>query len=208
MWDTYVYMKVRRIIRDWWPIVVPLAIVIIVQAVFQSSIVANGAHASDHLRSATAPFPTFFLLVVIMWATPEARRLIKVWLLAGLLATSSLVVMFGNLQVVKAIAGESWSNEQANAFGPTRPGFETGHSIVQLGEIAGAVTLLMLIMALRAHGIMRTRPAIGAAVLAFLGLALPGLGLLPTLALFVVVIEVCTQRMRRIMLSQAKNSKF
>lgn len=197
-------MKVRTVIRDWWPIVIPLAIVLTAQAIFQNVLVAKGSHASDHLRSATVPFPTFFLLTVIIWANPEARRRIKVLLLAGLLAVASLVVMFGNLRVVNAIAGDSWSNEQASAFGSTRPGFESGHSIVQLGEITGGATSLLLIAVLRARGIMRTGPAIGAAGLALLGLALPGLGLLPTLALFVVAIEVCVQRMRRIMLSQTK----
>ena len=198
------YMKVRGIIRDWWPIVVVLTIVITVQAIFQSSVVANGPHASDHLRSATVPFPTFFLLVVIIWAIPKARLQIKAWLLAGLLAVASLVIMFGNLRVVNAIAGDNWTDEQASALGHTRQGFESGHSIVQFGEIAGAVTLLLLIMTLRAHGIIRTRPAIGAAGLALLGLALPGLGLLPMLALLVVAIEVCAQRMHRIMLSDTK----
>jgi len=189
-------MKVHPVIRDWWPIVVAFAIVIIAQAIFQSNIVANGAHASDHLRSATAPFPTFLLLVVIMSASPAARRRVVAWVFAGLLSISSLVIMFGNLRVVNAIAGDSWSNEQANTFGSTRLGFESGHSIVEFGELASAVTLLLLVLALRSHGIIRTGPAVVATGLALLGLALPGLGVLPILALFVIAIEVCLQRVR------------
>ena len=189
-------MKVRPVIRDWWPIVVPFAIVITAQAIFQSNVVANGAHASDHLRSATVPFPTFFLLVVIMWASSSARRRVGIWVFAGLLSISSLVIMLGNLLVVNAIAGDSWSNEQANAFGLPRPGFELGHTVVQFGELAGAATLLLLVYTLRTHGIIRTGPAIVAIGLALLGLALPGLGLIPILALFVTAIEVCSQRVR------------
>jgi hypothetical protein len=189
-------MKIRLVIRDWWPIVVPFAIVITAQVIFQSNVVANGAHASDHLRSATAPFPTFFLLMVIMWASTAARRRVGIWVIAVLLSISSLVIMFGNLLVVKAIAGDSWSNEQANAFGHMRPGFELGHSIVQFGELAGAATLLLLVLVLRTHGIIRTGPAIVATGLALLGLALPGLGFISILALFVTAIDVCSQRVR------------
>jgi hypothetical protein len=191
-------MKVRSVTRNWWPIVLSLAVVIAAQAIIQSSVVANGAHASDHVQSATAPYSTFFLVTVIMWAAPDARRRVDVWVVVGLLAVASLVVMLGNLQVVNAIAGDSWNDAQANALGPARPGFESGHSMVALGEMAMAATLVLLIVVLRVHEIIRSGPAIGATGLTLLALALPGLGPIAALALLVLAVDVCAQRARRI----------
>ena len=64
----------------------------------------------------------------------------------ALLATaiaSCLVVLVGNIQVVEAMDGATWTDARAGQLGPARAGFASGHDLAQLGAW-GAVLATML----------------------------------------------------------------
>src|SRR5256885_4117373 len=144
-------MRVERAIRNWWPILAFVAIALATQTVFTSNVDANGQHAEDHLRSATAPFAIAFLIALIVWAAPKARRHVDVWVATATLGGAACLGLLGNLRVIHAIAGDAWTDTQANILGPARPGFASGHSLAELGEwvTLAAVILLHLPLALR-----------------------------------------------------------
>ena len=54
-----------------------------------------------------------------------------------------LLVLAGNVQVIDAIDGATWSDTQASQLGPARPGFESGHDLAALGAW-GAVLATIL----------------------------------------------------------------
>jgi hypothetical protein len=101
-------------------------------------------HAVGHLQSATPVFPMIFLSAVLLWALPgRGRRDPLLWLLLAAAIASCLVVLAGNVRVIEAIDGATWTNAQASQLGAARPGFESGHDLAQLGAW-GAVLATML----------------------------------------------------------------
>src|SRR5439155_11094095 len=127
----------RSTIRNWWPIAAFLSSVLALQVVFANSIVANGKHASDHLQSAGVIFPVAFFLAVIFWAAPEARRHACAWVAGAMVGLAFFAVALGNLRVIWAIGGDSWTDAQAGALGSARPGFDSGLSLVEIGTTVG-----------------------------------------------------------------------
>jgi hypothetical protein len=135
--------RVLGFFRTWWPVAAFLVPVLVVQAVWSSRYDVAG-HAADHLQSATPVFPMAFLSAVLLWALPSrGRRDLLLWLLLGAAIASCLVVLAGNVRVIDAIGGATWNDAQASQLGPTRPGFESGHDLAELGAW-GAVLATML----------------------------------------------------------------
>ncbi len=135
-------MSVRSTIHNWWPIPAFLSLVLALQAVFANSIVANGKHASDHLQSAEVIFPVAFFLAVIFWAAREARKHGNAWVAGVMVGLAFFVVALGNLRVIWAIGGESWTDAQASALGSARPGFDSAHSWVEIGTTVGVAAIV------------------------------------------------------------------
>jgi hypothetical protein len=150
-------VSLRSTIQNWWPIAVFFSFVLALQVVFANSIVANGKHASDHLQSAQIIFPVVFFLAVIFWAAREARRHADVWITGALVGLAFFVVALRNLRVIWAIGGDSWTDAQAGAFGSARPGFDSGHSLVEIGTTAGVAKIVLFIAVLRTHRIANPR---------------------------------------------------
>ena len=188
----------RSTIRNWWPIAAFLSSVLALQVVFANSIVANGKHASDHLQSAGVIFPVAFFLAVIFWAAPEARRHAGAWVAGAMVGLAFVVVALGNLRVIWAIGGDSWTDAQAGALGSARPGFDSGHSLVEIGTTVGVAAIVLFIAVLRTHRIVRTGPAIAAAALSLLPLIAPGIGPLGLLGIVVLIVDLCIQRAHRL----------
>jgi hypothetical protein len=133
--------------RTWWPVAAFLLPVLVVQTVWSVRYDVAG-HAADHLQSATPVFPMVFLSAVLLWALPgRGRRDPLLWLLLAAAIASCLVVMVGNVRVIDAIGGATWNDTQASQLGPTRPGFESGHDLAELGAW-GAVLATMLVAGL------------------------------------------------------------
>ena len=187
-------MRVLVAMRNWWPVLACLAVVLVAQTVFKNSIVAIGQHATDHLRSAGALFPTTLLFTVIVWAALQARRHVDVWLAGAILGAAFALVMIGNLRVVHAIAGDAWTDAQAGALGSVRMGFDSGHSLASLGQWASAAAVILFTLVLLRRGIVRRRPAVGAIVLSLVLLPSPFIGL----GMFVLAGDVIVQRAHRL----------
>jgi hypothetical protein len=196
---------VRSTIHKWWPIAAFLSFVLSLQAVFTNSIVANGKHASDHLQSAEVIFPVAFFLAVIFWAAREARRHVDAWAAAAMVCLAFFFVSLGNLRVIWAIGGDSWTDAQAGALGSARRGFDSGHSLVEIATIAGVAAILLFIAVLRTHRILRTGPAIAAAALSLLPLIAPGIGPLALLGMVVLIADLCIQRARQLKVAVSPN---
>jgi hypothetical protein len=190
-------VSVRSRIQNWWPIAVFFSFVLALQVVFANSIVANGKHASDHLQSAQIIFPVVFFLAVIFWAAREARRHADVWVAGAMVGLASFVVALGNLRVIWAIGGDSWTDAQAGEFGSARPGFDSGHSLAEIGTTAGVAAIVLFIAVLRTHRIVRIGPAIAAVALSLLPLIAPGIGPLALLGIVVLIADLCIQRAHR-----------
>ena len=187
-------MRVQWAIRNWWPILAFVAIALATQTVFTSNVDANGQHAEDHLRSATAPFAIAFLIALIVWAAPKARRHVDVWVAAATLGVAACIVLVGNLRVIHAIAGDAWTDTQANILGPARPGFASGHSLAEFGEWSTIAAVILLTVVLLMRGVVRRGPAIAAIVVS---LVVPA-HLIPGAGILVLAGDVCFQRVRRL----------
>jgi hypothetical protein len=139
--------RVLDFLRTWWPVAAFLLPVLVVQTVWSARYDVAG-HAADHLQSATPVFPMAFLSAVLLWALPgRGRRDPLLWLLVAAALAGCLVVMVGNVRVIDAIGGATWNDTQASQLGPTRPGFESGHDLAELGAW-GAVLVTMLVAGL------------------------------------------------------------
>jgi cbb3-type cytochrome oxidase subunit 3 len=186
---------VRSTIYNWWPIAAFLSFVLALQVVLTNSIVANGKHVSDHLQSAEVMFPVAFFLAVIFWAAREARRHADAWAAGAMVGLAFFVVALGNLRVIWAIGGDSWTDGTSwRTRVGARPGFDSGHSLVEIGTTAGVAAIVLFIVVLRTHRIARTGPAIAAAALSLLPLIAPGIGPLGLLGIVVLIADLCIQR--------------
>jgi hypothetical protein len=152
--------RILEFCGTWWPVAAFLVPVLVAQTVWSARYDVAG-HAADHLQSATPVFPMVFLSAVLVWALPRrGRRDLLLWLLLGAAIASCLLVLAGNVQVIDAIDGATWSDTQASQLGPARPGFESGHDLAALGAW-GAVLATIL-----AAGLLWRRKLVSAKVAA------------------------------------------
>jgi hypothetical protein len=135
-----------------------------------------------------------FLSAVLLWALPGRRRRdLLLWLLLGAAIVSCLVVLAGNVRVIEAIDGATWSDTQASQLGPTRPGFESGHDLAAFGAW-GAVLATML-----AAGLLWRRRLVSAkvaAAAAVVSLVVPYF-IAPGAGMVVLAVSVAVARSRR-----------
>jgi hypothetical protein len=189
-----VTIRGTRLLRNWWPIVAFLVPVAIVQTIWSAQYDVAG-HAAAHLSSATTVFAMVFASAVLLWALPErGRRNPWLWLLFAAAIGGSLVVMAGNLQVVDAIGGETWTDAQASRLGPARPGFESGHDLASQGArgvVLAAILAAGLLWRLR---LVSAKAAAGSAGLSliFPPWIAPGFGIV------ILVISAVLARARRL----------
>ncbi|HET9442510.1 MAG TPA: hypothetical protein VFO65_04255 [Acidimicrobiales bacterium] len=133
-----------RVVRSWWPAPAMLAVVVVAQSVWSRGYDPRG-HAADHFAGAGSVFAAAFVAGVLVWGvTPAARRRPELWVLAGLLVAAALLETVGNVRVVDAIGDRDWTDAEAAALGASRPGFEEGHELVELGGWGLKVTGLLL----------------------------------------------------------------
>ena len=174
-------------------VVASLAVTNVVSGVL---VEANGTHARDHLATARGTIPFVVLLAVILWAMPRRGRLVTtlIWIAALAIVVGSILDAAGNLQVIHAINGASWTDEQAARLGSLRPGFDAGHDLVALGEKvtrdASIVFALLVTFAARAVGYVA---GLASAVLTFI---FPS-QINPAAGLPVVLIALLVRKSRR-----------
>jgi hypothetical protein len=191
--------RVLRFLRAWWPVAAFLVPVLVAQTVWSSRYDLAG-HAADHLQSATPVFPMAFLSAVLLWALPgRGRRDPVLWLLLATAIASCLVVLAGNVRVIAAIGAATWNDTQASQLGPTRPGFESGHDLAELGAWGAVLATMLVAGLLWLRGLVSARVAVAAALvsLVFPHFIAPGAGLV------VLVISVAVTRWRRLARSRS-----
>jgi hypothetical protein len=106
-----------------------------------------------------------FLCAVLLWALPgRGRRDPLLWVLLAAAIVSCLVVLAGNVRVIDAIGGATWSDTQASQLGPTRPGFESGHDLAALGAWGAVLATVLAAGLLWRRGLASAKLAAAAAL--------------------------------------------
>ena len=186
--------RLVRIARDWWPVVAFLSPVLLLQAVWSAQYDVAG-HAAGHLGSAMVVFPMLFVCAVLIWALPEqGRRDPWLWLIFAVILGGCLVVMAGNIQVVDAIGGDTWSDAQAGQLGALRQGFESGHDLAERGAWGVVLAAIVAAGLLWRRRLVSTKAAVaaGALSLIFPYWIVPGFGIV------VLAVSVMLARGRRL----------
>jgi hypothetical protein len=173
--------------RSWWPVAAFLLPVLVVQSVWSARYDVAG-HAADHLQSATPVVPMVFLSAVLLW------------LLLAAAIVSCLVVMVGNVRVIDAIGGTTWSDTQASQLGPTRPGFESGHDLAELGAWGAVLATVLVAGLLWLRRLVSAKVAVAAAAvsLVFPHFIAPGAGMV------VLVLSAAVARSRDLRLAGSR----
>lgn len=87
-------------VRRWWPVPAVLALSLVVQEVVLESRYDVAGHAAGHLSNATAPFFAAAMVVILLWATPAARRQPDALLACGAWLVATVCILIGNVRVV------------------------------------------------------------------------------------------------------------
>jgi hypothetical protein len=193
--------RVIEVIRSWWPVAAFLVPVLVVQTVWSARYDVAG-HAADHLQSATPVFPMAFLSAVLLWALPgRGRRDRVLWLLLAAAIASCLVVLAGNVRVIDAIGGVTWSDAQASQLGPTRRGFESGHDLAELGAWGAVLATMLVAGLLWRRRLVSAKVAVAAAVvsLVFPHFIAPGAGVV------VLAVSAAVARARELRLARSRS---
>lgn len=107
-------------------------------------------------------------MVVTLWALPGTRRgwpLIA--MLAAVVIVGGCIDIVGNLNVVDAIDGASWNDAEAQEFGPSRSGFDSGHDLAGTGSRIVEVVAIALALVLAVFRAVSWPVAIASAVVSF-----------------------------------------
>lgn len=182
-----------RVVARWWPIAAFIAISIVVQVGFTSRYAPLG-HAADHLQSATAIFPGLVLVAVLFWSTPSIRTKPEVVLLAIVWLGGLLGVAVGNVQVVDAMTGLDWTNDEASRLGGALSGFDAGHELSAMASYVAWVAGAGLAVTLAIRRLVGWPVAAGSLVMTLIcpPWIIPGAGVL------VLVVALCVARHRRL----------
>jgi hypothetical protein len=192
--------RILELLRTWWPVAAFLVPVLVVQTGWSARYDVAG-HAADHLQSATPVFPMVFLSAVLLWALPgHGRRDLLLWLLLAAAIASCLVVMAGNVRVIDAIDGATWSDTQASQLGPTRPGFESGHDLAALGAWGAVLATMLAAGLLWRRGLASAKVAAAAAVVS---LVVPYF-IAPGAGVVVLVVSAAVARARDLRLARSR----
>lgn len=132
-------------VKDWWPIPAIVAVVALIQVWWSGTYELPGGHASDHFMNASAIFGFSVAVGVLMWALGhEERKQPVLWLLAAAVVAGALAVTIANVRVVDAIGSNNWSDARADALGPARPGFLSGHDLADRASLALSIAATAL----------------------------------------------------------------
>ena len=178
----------------WWPIPAFIAGSVIVQILTSPHPTPIG-HAAGHYGNATVLFAIGPIVAITVWASAaNVRRRPVFWFFNAALLAATAVVYAANMQIVNAIGGERWTNDQVELFGPTRPGFEAGHVLTQRAELASAVIMVVFAVCLgRWHAL---KPAVVAAIVVVSIIVPPWI--FPGRGIVIIAIAFLHQRAKRL----------
>jgi hypothetical protein len=177
------------VLRRWWPLAAIFGGAIVLQTVLLADYHARG-HATGHLGSARFIFLASALILTILWATPNSFRQPDVLVAAAAWLAAVGAFAIGNLQVVNAIGGADWTDDEASRLGASLPGFESGHDLAEVAAPIALVAAIVLAIVIRRRGHVGTRVAIGACAAS----ALVPFFLIPGAGVAVLAVAVCMRR--------------
>ena len=140
--------RLVKTLERWWPAPAFLTGSVVAQIVLRPDPTPVG-HAAGHYSNATVLFAIAPAVGITIWAsTADLRRRPSFWFLNASVLASIVVVHVANMRVVNAIGNERWTNDQASALGPSRPGFESAHVLTERAEWASAAIVFVLAVCL------------------------------------------------------------
>jgi hypothetical protein len=151
-------------VRRWWPVPVLLATSLVVQKAFFESRYDVSGHAAEHLSSATAAFPAFALVAILLYVTPRARRQPLVLVTSATWLVSAVLVLVGNVRVVDALVRAGMGDTPTSQLVEDAT-IDTAHELANLAPWLGVLAALALTGALWRHRHVSGRVATGAAIL-------------------------------------------
>jgi hypothetical protein len=173
-------------VRRWWPVPLLLAISLVLQKAFFESRYDVSGHAAGHLSSATAAFPAFALMAILLYVTPRGRRQPLVLVMGATWLVSTVLVLVGNVRVVDALVRAGMGDTPTSQLVEDAT-IDTAHDLANLAPWLGVLAALALTGALWRYRHVTSRLAVGAAVLNVIvpPWIFPGAGVL------VLVIALC-----------------
>jgi hypothetical protein len=175
-----------RAIRQWWPVPAVLVGSLTIQKVFFESRFDVSGHAAEHLSSATAPFFAAALIIILLWATPSARRQPDILLACAAWLIATVLVLVGNVRVVDALI-DAGLGDTATDQTDFPAAVVSAHGLANTAPWFADIAALILVAAFWRRHHITTAVAIGAGVLTVLfpPWIFPGAGVI------VVVIARC-----------------
>lgn len=166
-------------VRRWWPVPVLVVGAIVVQKALLENRYDVSGHAVGHLQSATAVFPAFVIIAILLYATPLARRQPLVLLTCAMWLFSTVLVFVGNLRVVDALVDAGLADVPTSQLVMTES-IESAHELANLAPWLGVGTALALTGLLWRYRHISNRVAAGAALLSVIvpPWIVPGAGVL------------------------------
>jgi predicted branched-subunit amino acid permease len=148
--------------RRWWPVPALLGSSLVIQKVFFESRYDVAGHAAGHLGSATAPFFATAIVIILLWATPPARRQVDVLLTSAAWVAATVLILIGNVRVVDALIGAGLGQLEDGAAGIPDVG---DHGLANLAMGLAVVAALALTAAMWRRQHVSPRVAVAAAIL-------------------------------------------
>ncbi|HTH04275.1 MAG TPA: hypothetical protein VL916_00340 [Ilumatobacteraceae bacterium] len=163
---------IRTLLR-WWPVPATIVTSLLLQRILLESRYDVGGHAAEHLSGASAPFAAAALCIIVLWATPGARRQVEVLGAMALWFAATVLVLIGNVRVVDDLIDAGY------AFTPTSSVPDVAdHSIADMSVWIAVVASIVMVLAFRRRGHIGTRVTVGAVIASalFPPWIFPGLG--------------------------------
>ncbi len=183
--------RVVSALRRWWPVLVIVLTALVVESLFERLVFGSPkGHAADHLQSAGSVFLIAAMFAIILWATPTSKRTWAVWLASGFVLLSLLPGDIGNYQVVDALRGTDYSDEEVE--GLDVPGLDEGHALAYGFDRLPTIAAALLAAVLWRRKIISLGVAIAAAV--FSVLVPPGM--IPAFGVVIIAFATCRLRAR------------
>jgi hypothetical protein len=189
-------MEMRRSVgsqlQRWWPVpAVLLGSLLVQKLLFESRYDVSG-HAGEHLTSATAVFPAFALVAIVLYVTPSARRQPLVLATCAIWLATTVLVLVGNLRVVDALVGAGEADTPTSEL-VAGPALDSAHDLANLAPWLAVVAAIALTAAMWRGGHISGRVAAGAV---FLCVIVPP-WIVPGAGVIVVTVACCISFQRR-----------
>ena len=146
--------------RRWWPVPALLGSSLVIQKLFFESRYDVAGHAAGHLSSATAPFFATAVVLILLWATPPARRQVDVLLTSAAWLAATVLVLIGNVRVVDALIDGGLGQMKTEDIPDVGD-----HSLANLATWLAVIAALALTAAMWRRRHVSTRVAVAAAIL-------------------------------------------